>query len=81
MNITQPVCVFVALGTRHEMRIRHIVICVLPLSTIFFPYYLIKARFNLYPTNAPDPFKSASYERTKLVRCGHLNPLHSHVQA
>jgi len=22
-------------------------------------------KFNLYPTNAPDPFKSASYERTK----------------
>jgi len=36
---------------------------------------------NLYPMNAPDPFKSASYERTKWVRCGHLNALHSHVQA
>jgi len=34
---------------------------------------------NPYPTNAPDPFKSASYERTKWVRCGHLNAPHSHV--
>jgi len=36
--------------------------------------------FNLYPMNAPDPFKSASYETTKWVRCGHLSALHSHVQ-
>jgi len=36
---------------------------------------------NFYPTNAPDPFKSASYELTKWVRCGHLNAQHSHVQA
>jgi len=36
---------------------------------------------NLYPTNAPDPFKPASYERTISVRCGHLNALYSHVQA
>jgi len=36
---------------------------------------------NLYPTNAPDPFKSESYERTKWVRCSHLNAPHSHVQA
>ena len=35
----------------------------------------------LYPANAPDPFKSVSYERTKRVRCGHLNAPHSHVQA
>jgi len=37
--------------------------------------------FNLYPTNAPDPFNSASYERTIWVRCGHLNAPHIHVQA
>ena len=37
--------------------------------------------FNLYRTNAPDPFKSVTYERTKWVRCGHLNPPHSPVQA
>jgi len=37
--------------------------------------------FNLYLTNAPDPFKSVSYERTKWVRCGHLNAPHSHIQA
>ena len=37
--------------------------------------------FNLNLTNAPDPFKSAPYERTKWVRCGHLNSPHSHVEA
>jgi len=36
--------------------------------------------FNLFPMNAPDPFKSASYESTKWVPCGHLNVPHSHVQ-
>jgi len=41
----------------------------------------LSGNFYVYPTNAPDPFKSASYERTKWVRYGHLNPPHSHVHA
>jgi hypothetical protein len=36
INITQPECVFVALGIKYAMGMRHIVICGVPLSTIFF---------------------------------------------
>jgi hypothetical protein len=41
INITQSECAFIAFGIQHGMRMRHIVICALPRSIIFFPHYLI----------------------------------------
>jgi len=41
VSSTYSGCIFVALGIEHLMRLRHIVICGLHGSTIFFPHYLI----------------------------------------
>jgi hypothetical protein len=46
MNITYSECVFVALGTQREMRLRRIVICGLPGSTIFCHIISKTARFS-----------------------------------
>jgi len=37
--------------------------------------------FNLYPANALNPFKSASYGCTNIVRCSHLNAPYTRVEA
>ena len=45
MSITQPVCVFIALGILLAMRRRHVVFCGLPRSTTFFHIVSKAARF------------------------------------
>jgi len=41
ISITYSQCVFVALGIQHAMHVRHVAICDLSGSRVFFSHYLI----------------------------------------